>query len=376
MKIYQFSKLILIVLLALLAIMPATAQEATEGEELDTIEITFAGYISFDDDGNIYIDGYFLAPAGAISPSLLSEGQFVEVTGFFLNDDTFKLTGIDTQVEEPPVCDSTGATPEIEDDCLPPVEEPTCDSTGATEDTTDDCTPPVEEPACDSTGATEDTADDCVVCDADGSTEDTADDCVEDPTDGEETCTPTGHPVAARIADAFDVSPCEVEAMHDAGNGFGNIAKAYLLAEAANQALLDGLAEGEEIDPLLLTDPQAFIDLHKSGTGWGQIVKASGVHPSDLAPGKLKKRAANDDDTVDTDTGDDADETASQAVPATTSNNNGNNGNGNGNGNANANANNGNNGNGNANANNGNGNNGNGNGKDKNKDKDKGKKKK
>jgi len=315
MKIYQFSKLLVIAMLSLLVIMPATAQEVTEvTEEFDTIEITFEGYISFDADGNVLIDGYFLAPAGAISPSLLSEGQYVSVTGVFLNDDTFQLTAIDTSVEEPVDCDVDGTTEDTADDCVeePPVDEPTCD--------------------------------------ADGTTEDTADDCVE-----EEECTPDGHPVAARIADAFDVSPCEVEEMHDAGNGFGNIAKAYLLAEAANQAILDGLAEGEEVDPTLLTDPQAFIDMHSSGTGWGQIVQASGIHPSALAPGQLKNRGNSDDDTEET--------TDAETETETTTT--GNNGNGNGNanannGNANANNGNGNNGNGNS-GNNGNGNNGNGN---------------
>ena len=335
MKIYPFSKIVLIFLFSLLLMVPVSAQTVTEGEELDTVEITFSGHISFDEEGNVYIDGYFLAPAGAISPSELSDGQYVEVTGIFLNDDTFQLTEIDTSVEEP-----------------------TCDVTGATEDTADDCVEePVEEPTCDATGATEDTADDCV----------------EEPV-----CEPDGHPVAARIADAFDVDACEVEEMHDEGNGFGNIARAYLLAEAANLALVDG--EGEPIDA------QYFIDMHEAGMGWGQIVKDSGVHPSDLAPGKLKKRAANDDDT------DTSDDTGTLTTTESNTNNgngnsnaNANSNNGNGNSNANANSNNGNgNSNANANSNNGNGNgnanansnNGNSN-KDKNKDKgNKGKKKK
>ena len=369
MKIYPFSKLLLLVVFSLLLVMPATAQVTVEDDLELRIEITFTGYISFDADGTVYIDDYFLAPAGAISPSLLSDGQFVEVTGIFLNDETFKLISINIEIEEP-TCDSTGATTDTADDC---VTEPTCDSTGATTDTTDDC---VTEPTCDSTGATTDTTDDCVTeptCDSTGATTDTADDCVI-----EEECTSDGHPVAARIADAFNVSPCEVEAQHDAGNGFGNIAKAYLLAEAYNQALLDGLLEGEEIDPSLLLDAQAYLDMHDSGMGWGQIVKASGVHPSDLAPGKLKKRAANDDDDSDDTT---EDTTTGTSTTETSNNGNGNNGNGNGN-NGNGN---GNNGNGNANANsnngngnngNGNGNNGNGNGNNKNKDKDKGKKNK
>ena len=371
--------------------MPVAAQETVEVDLELGVEITFTGNIHFDADGNVYIDGYFLAPAGVISPSLLAEGQYVEVTGIFLNDDTFKLTGIDTEVEEP-TCDSTGATADTTDDC---PTEPTCDSTGATADTADDCP---SEPICDSTGVTADTADDCPsepTCDSTGVTADTADDCPSEPTCDstgvtadtaddclpEEECTPNGHPVAARLADAFDVSPCEVEAQHDAGNGFGNIAKAYLLAEAYNQALLDGLLEGEEIDPTLLLDAQAYLDMHAEGMGWGQIVKASGVHPSDLAPGKLKKRAANDDDSENT--------TDTTTEPATTEtntngngkNNNGNNGNGNngnensnngnGNSNANANSNNGNSNGNNGNNGNGNGNNGNGNSKDKNKDKGK-----
>jgi hypothetical protein len=345
MKIYQLSKLLLLVLVSLLLMIPVAAQEIVGN--LDELEIGgIAGHIHFDEDGDVYIIGYFLdedgivytdkfflAPAGVISPSLLEEGQYVEVTGVYLNDDTFKLTGIITEG----LCDPAGDVVCVED---PPVEEPDCDATPPEEcPVVED--PPVEGPDCDATPPEE-----CPVV--------------------EEVCTPDGHPVAARIADAFDVSACEVEAQHDDGNGFGNIAKAYLLAEAYNQALLDAaLANGVELDPALLLDAQAYLTMHAEGMGWGQIVKASGVSPSDLAPGKLKKRAANDDtegDTEDTET-------------AETSNN----GNGNANANANANANNGN-ANANANSNNGNSNgnanaNANSNNGNSNKDKDKKEKK-
>ena len=79
-----------------------------------------------------------------------------------------------------------------------------------------------------------------------------------------------------------------------------------------------------------------------AGMGWGQIVQESGVHPSELAPGRLRNR--NTDDTSD-----DGTELDTQS---TSPGNSGNNGRGNGN-NGRGNGNNGNNGRGNGNGRNG-----------------------
>lgn len=80
------------------------------------------------------------------------------------------------------------------------------------------------------------------------------------------------HPVAARLADAFGVSYAEIMDWHCKGFGFGEIARAYLLAE-----------KGEG---LTVT---AILAMRSAGQGWGSIVKDSGVAPSELAPGKAVK---------------------------------------------------------------------------------------
>lgn len=80
------------------------------------------------------------------------------------------------------------------------------------------------------------------------------------------------HPVAARLADAFGVPYAEIMEWHCKGFGFGEIARAYLLAE-----------KGEG---LTVT---AIFAMRSAGQGWGSIVKDSGVAPSELAPGKAVK---------------------------------------------------------------------------------------
>ncbi len=144
------------------------------------------------------------------------------------------------------------------------------------------------------------------------------------------------HPVLEILSEAFEVPYEDLEALRDDRYGIGEIARAYLLAEAAG------------------VDVQEIIDLRNSGLGWGQIKKEyPDVHPSDLAPGSVigngRGQSIRDDD----------DSTESSNQPGGRPGNSNGNGNGNANGNANGN------GNGNANGNgngNGNGNNGNGNG--------------
>jgi hypothetical protein len=146
-------------------------------------------------------------------------------------------------------------------------------------------------------------------------------------------CDQPDHPVALQLAQAFGVSYDEIIGWHCRGFGFGEIARAYLLAEQTVES------------------PDMYFALKESGMGWGQIVRDAGISGSEhssLAPGQVKHR---DDDGQDDD---------GQPENSQGNNGRGNNGN-NGNGN-NGNGNNGNNGNGRGNGNNGNGNNGNGNG--------------
>ncbi len=82
------------------------------------------------------------------------------------------------------------------------------------------------------------------------------------------------HPVASRLAKAFDVSYAEIMNWHCSGFGFGEIAKAYALAD--------------ESDDMTAAD---IFALRQAGGGWGKIIKDSGVAPSKLAPGQIMKKA-------------------------------------------------------------------------------------
>ncbi|MBZ0309066.1 MAG: hypothetical protein K8I82_23580 [Anaerolineae bacterium] len=130
------------------------------------------------------------------------------------------------------------------------------------------------------------------------------------------------HPVLDILSEAFEVPYEDLEALREDRYGIGEIARAYLLAEAAG------------------VDVQEVIDLRDSGLGWGQIKKEyPDVHPSDLAPGSVigngRGQSIRDD----------------EASPESSNQSGGRPGNSNGNGNGNANGNSNGNGNGNSNGN-------------------------
>jgi hypothetical protein len=155
-------------------------------------------------------------------------------------------------------------------------------------------------------------------------------------------CVPNTHPVANAIADEFGVDVAYVVELHCMGYGFGNIARAFMLYYD------NGF--GDSVEALLAQG---------AAGGWGAVLRQSGVHPSQLAPGRVinGRRGAQTTDEQTT--------TQAESIREANTNrgnNNANNGNGRGNGN-NGNGNgrgNGNNDNGNG---RGNGNNGNGGGR-------------
>ncbi len=91
-------------------------------------------------------------------------------------------------------------------------------------------------------------------------------------------CNRPDHPVAQRLAEAFGVPYEVIMGYHCQGFGFGEIARAYLLAAETG------------------VDPQAYFDMKASGMGWGQIVREAGVHPSNLSPGQVINGHWNDED--------------------------------------------------------------------------------
>lgn len=290
--------LILFVMVFMLAVsLPTMAQDTPDDTaDLETIEITISGTVEFvvaeDGTTTVLVGGVVVTASETFNPLGLVPGSYVEITGVLMDDDTIMVITVNFAPEE---------TPEPEETETPEPEETETPEPDVTEEA------PIE------LG----------------------------------NCVPETHPVANRIANAYDVDVAEVIAMHCAGNGFGNIARAFLLAEAAAEdADMDDTesVDGEDIE-LVITpeDAWAYLDLHKAGTGWGQIVQESGVHPSELAPGRLRNR--NTDDTSD-----DGTELDTQSTGPGNSGNNGR-GNGNNGNNGRGNGNNGNNGRGNGNGN-------------------------
>ena len=225
-------------LLAMSLVMPLLAQDTSQtldGMSEDDNATIVVGIYGHNENGDLIVtsdtgDVYIIAPAGAFRPSDYQDGDLVIVIGRELPDGE-TIQAMDFALFED---DGTAeATPE------------------ATMEATDEAT-------------------------AEATPEATAE-ATDEPTQELTACESRNHPVAARIAEQFDVSTSDVMAMHCAGNGFGNIARAFLLGDKLGM------------------DPQSFLDAHHSGMGWGQIVKASGIHPSELAPGRIGKSKFSDD---------------------------------------------------------------------------------
>jgi len=97
----------------------------------------------------------------------------------------------------------------------------------------------------------------------------------------------SGQPVATRLAAAFQVSVDEINGWHCQGFGFGEIARAYMLA---------GLS-GQDGQPAVTVNE--IFAARKAGQGWGNIVKAVGVDPNRLAPGLVIRFKGSTDDNVE-----------------------------------------------------------------------------
>ncbi len=288
----------LFAVVALGFILPGLAQDSTPIPEGHLTIVT--GAVEISPSGDLLVAGLTIAPAGEFNPSQVKVGDLVIISGVLLNETTLQAVTFEFFEDTPEVTPEPTAelTPEATLEVTPEV------TPEATPEATQEATP---EPVTD--------------------------------------CVPEDHPVANQIAVRFSVSVDEVLALFCAGNGFGNIVRAYTLAEASS---------GE-------TTAADLIDRHQSGEGWGQIMRDSDVHPSDLAPGQVLK--AEPAESGEDGSADVSAEGATQTSGNGNGNAGGNNGNGGGNGNGNGNGNGGDNGNGGGNGGgNGNGNGGNGGG--------------
>jgi len=79
------------------------------------------------------------------------------------------------------------------------------------------------------------------------------------------------HPVASALALYFHLPYTEVVALHDAGVGYGVIARAYLTAKVSNGVL----------------SPTQVLEMFQSGQGWGQIKQLYGIHPGGNGLGSI-----------------------------------------------------------------------------------------
>jgi len=211
----KLSMVLMICIALTLAVLPLAAQTPTTDPNSQVVVV---GPVDLG-SGGIMVNGYMIAPASAFQPSILHQGDEVVITGNLLPDGkTIQATSF--EFFEP--------TPEV-------TEEPTAEVTS--------------EPTAEVT--------------AEPTVEVTS-----EPT-SEAGCEQTNQPVAQRLADSFGVSYAEIIGWHCQGFGFGEIARAYLLANSTGDSASTYFAE------------------RQSGMGWGEIVKQTGVHPSSLAPGQV-----------------------------------------------------------------------------------------
>jgi hypothetical protein len=136
------------------------------------------------------------------------------------------------------------------------------------------------------------------------------------------------HPVALALADYFGVPAAEIFAAHQDGQGFGEIARAYFLAQ---ELAADG-------DPTNDLTADQILAMHQGGMGWGQVVRSLGLPQSNrnrnlglIMSGRgPKSDTGGDPATVTTP----QNQPGPAAKPHTSGGNGGNNGKGNGGGNS------------------------------------------
>lgn len=229
-----------VLIAALVLVLPVAAQTVTLTPPPDSALVIVVGEVDISPNGSLMVNGYIIAPAGAILPPLLREGDLVLITGYLLPDGmTIQATSVEFFTEPTPT-----PVPTL---TLTPIASPT--PIGTVTPTAIPTMTPSPQP------------------------------------DVALTCNQPNHPVALTLANEFDVSYDVVIGMHCDGFGFGEITRAFLLAE------MTGLTA------------QDYLDMKDSGLGWGQIVRDAGVHPSQLAPGRVISDNPRFDDNAEGEVG-------------------------------------------------------------------------
>jgi hypothetical protein len=221
----MFRKLTVLLLVSMLAIamaLPSFAQTATPDPGSQVVVV---GPVDLG-QGVIMVNNYIIAPASAFQPSILHQGDVVVAIGYLLPDGvTIQATSLEFFEGSPTPTFTPTYTP---NPSITPTMTPHWTATFTP-------LPPTPVPT-------------------------------------KANCNHPDQPVAQRLATAFNVSYNEIIGWFCQGFGFGEIARAYLLADATGVPAAN------------------YFAMRQSGMGWGEIVKQTGVHPSDLAPGQVIRR--------------------------------------------------------------------------------------
>ncbi len=229
-------RMVLALATAIFSALPLTAQTATPTPSPDSL-VVVVGPVDLG-QGVIMVNGYIIAPASAFEPSILHQGDEVIVIGYLLPDGaTIHATSLEFFVE-PTLTPTPNWTPTF---------TPTLNLTATLAPFPTATFTPTPNLTATATWLPIATSTNVA-------------------------CNQPGHPVAMRLAEAFGVPYEEIIGWHCAGFGFGEITRAYLLADAT------GLT------------PDTYFAQRNAGIGWGQIIREAGVHPSDLAPGQVIRR--------------------------------------------------------------------------------------
>jgi hypothetical protein len=93
---------------------------------------------------------------------------------------------------------------------------------------------------------------------------------------------PFTHPVGMMIAMFFHIPYTEVMTLHNEGLGFGEIARAYLTAQASGGVLT----------------PEQVLEMRQAGMGWGQFKKEFGIHPGGKGLGSIMGNKSQSEPTT------------------------------------------------------------------------------
>lgn len=203
-------------------------QKEVSDNSTPDLYVEIEGTVDDLDDNQIVVDGYIIvAPSSGINTLKPGVGDYVTITGHFLNDITFQAISL---VISPPIDKDGDGIPDEEDNC-PKVVNP------GQEDF-------------DGNGVGDS-------CDMDNEIEEIG-------------CMREGNPVADAYANYFGVDYYLIMNMHCAGIGFGGIGRALLIA--AHEDVLDSWE-----DILTMRIKQS----------WGSILRLYDISHSDLNPGQV-----------------------------------------------------------------------------------------